>query len=83
MPQGKNQRWSLDFVSDTFANGRRFRMLAIVDDFTRECLALMADTSLSGFRVARELDELISQRGKPMQDGFVESFNGSASRTIE
>ncbi len=46
VPQGKNQRWSLDFVSDTFTDGRRFRMLAIVDDFTRECLALVADTSL-------------------------------------
>ncbi len=52
VPQGRNQRWSLDFVSDTFADGRRFRMLAIVDDFTRQCLALVADTSLSGHRVA-------------------------------
>jgi putative transposase len=44
MPQGPNQRWSLDFVSDAFADGPRFRILAIVDDFTRECPALVPDT---------------------------------------
>ena len=60
-----NQRWSLDFVSDSFTDGRRFRILAIVDDFTRECLALVADTSLSGLRVARELDAVIALRGRP------------------
>ena len=54
LPQGKNQRWSLDFVSDALACGRRFRVLAVVDDFTRECLALVADSSLSGLRVGRE-----------------------------
>ena len=48
LPQGPNQRWSLDFLSDAFADGRRFRILAIVDDFTRECLALVPDTSLPG-----------------------------------
>jgi putative transposase len=74
VPQGKNHRWSLDFVSDTFADGRRFRVLAIVDDFTRECLALVADTSLSGPRVVRELDGLIAQRGKP---AMVVSDNGT------
>ena len=42
IPQGPNQRWSLDFVSDAFVDGRRFRILAIVDDFSRECLALVA-----------------------------------------
>ncbi len=47
-PGGRNERWSLDFVSDALADGRRFRVLAIVDDFTRECLALVVDTSLSG-----------------------------------
>lgn len=52
-------------------------MLAVVDDFSRECLALVADTSLSGLRVTRELTELIKHRGKPMQNKFVESFNGS------
>src|SRR5438067_2119423 len=41
LPQGPNQRWSLDFLSDAFADGRRFRILAIVDDFSRVCLALV------------------------------------------
>ncbi|WP_276200630.1 IS3 family transposase [Chelatococcus sp. XZ-Ab1] len=106
-----NARWSLDFVHDQFACGRRFRVLNIVDDVTRECLAAIADTSISGRRVARELTDLISHRGKPdmivsdhgteftsnailawskdhrvewhyiapgkpMQNGYVESFNG-------
>ena len=66
IPQGPNQRWSLDFLSDAFTDGRRFRILAVVDDFTRECLALVADTSLSGLRVARELDAIIAQRGRPV-----------------
>ena len=65
LPQGPNQRWSLDFVSDTLISGRRIRILAVVDDFTRECLALVADTSLSGARVARELDAIIAVRGVP------------------
>ncbi len=46
LPSCGNERWSLDFVSDAFTDGRRFRVLAVVDDFTRECLALVADTSL-------------------------------------
>lgn len=106
-----NARWSLDFVHDQFACGRRFRILNIVDDVTRECLAAIPDTSISGRRVARELTALIEHRGKPgmivsdhgteftsnailawskdhrvewhyiapgkpMQNGFVESFNG-------
>ncbi len=66
LPQGPNQRWSLDFLSDAFADGRRFRILAIVDDFTRECLALVPDTSLPGLRVVRELDTVIASRGRPM-----------------
>ncbi len=65
IPQGPNQRWSLDFVSDALTDGRRFRILAVVDDFTRECLCLVADTSLSGVRVARELDAVIAGRGRP------------------
>lgn len=48
VPDGPNQRWSMDFVSDAFTDGRRFRLLAVVDDYSRECLALVADTSLSG-----------------------------------
>jgi len=74
VPLYPNERWSLDFVSDQLTDGRRFRMLAIVDDCTRECLALVADTSLSGRRVARELDELIRVRGKPT---MVVSDNGT------
>lgn len=64
VPDGPNQRWSLDFVSDAFTDGRRFRLLAVVDDHTRECLALVADTSLSGARVVRELDGIIANRGR-------------------
>ncbi len=111
IPQGANLRWSIDFVADTLAAGRRFRILTMVDDFTRECLGLVVDTSLTGMRVARELDRVAELRGypcmlvsdngteltsnailawqqehavewhyiapgKPMQNGFVESFNG-------
>jgi putative transposase len=111
IPQGRNLRWSLDFVADTLMRGRRFRILAVVDDFTRECLGLVVDTSLTGLRVIRELDRIAEVRGypammvsdngteltsnailgwqqergvewhyiapgKPMQNGFVESFNG-------
>lgn len=111
LPQGPGQRWSLDFVSDALLDGRRFRILCIIDDYSRECLATLVDNSISGVRVARELDrigevrelpamivsdngtELTSnvmlkwqedthvewhyiQPGKPMQNGFVESFNG-------
>lgn len=60
-----NDRWSLDFVADQFVCGRRFRILGIFDDCTRECLAAVADVSLSGRRVARELDRVIAGRGKP------------------
>ena len=63
LPEAANQRWSLDFVSDALSNGRRFRVLAVVDDFTRECIGLVADTSLSGLRVGRELDGIIERRG--------------------
>jgi putative transposase len=66
LPQGPNQRWSMDFVSDTLTDGRRFRILAVMDDFSRECLCLVADTSLSGVRVARELDAIIARRGRPL-----------------
>ena len=73
-PQGANQRWSLDFLSDAFTDGRRFRILAIVDDFTRECLALIADTSLPGLQVVREFDALIAIRGRP---AVIVSDNGT------
>src|SRR5436190_16346665 len=74
IPMAPNDRWSLDFVSDQLTCGRRFRILTIVDDCTRESLALVADTSLSGLRVARELDRLMIERGKPK---MVVSDNGS------
>jgi len=111
VPDQPNARWSLDFVHDQMVCGRRFRILNVVDDVTKECLAAIPDVSLSGLRVARELDRLIAWRGrpamivsdygteftsnailswadrsgvgwhyiapgKPMQNGFVESFNG-------
>jgi putative transposase len=74
LPQLPNERWSLDFLSDQLVDGRRFRILVVVDDCTRECLLLAADTSLSGARVARELDQLIAERGKPM---MIVSDNGT------
>jgi putative transposase len=60
-----NARWSIDFIHDQMACGRRFRILNILDDVTKECLAAVADTSISGKRVARELTDLIARRGKP------------------
>ena len=69
-----NARWSLDFVHDQMANGRRFRILNIVDDVTHECLASIPDTSISGHRVARELTALIEWRGRP---GMIVSDNGT------
>ena len=112
VPLRPNQRWSLDFLSDTFGACRRFRILAVNDDCCRENLALIADTSISGVRVARELDALVRiygkptcivsdngteftskaipkwanengvewhyiDPGKPQQNGYIESFNGS------
>ena len=60
-----NARWSVDFVHDQLSNGRRFWILNVLDDVTKECLAAVADTSISGRRVARELDAVIAKRGKP------------------
>jgi putative transposase len=107
-----NSRWSMDFVMDSLATGRRFRTLNIVDEFTRECLAIEVDTSITGLRVVRVLEKLAHTRGlpteivvdngteftsrallawvsqqnnlrlnfiepgKPIQNAFVESFNG-------
>lgn len=65
LPSAANERWSLDFVHDQMVDGRRFRILAVVDDCTRECLALVADTSISGLRVARELDRIVVRRATP------------------
>ncbi len=78
--QGRNQprkskrTRSLDFVADQFIDGRRMRILFVVDDCTRECLALVADTSISGIRVAREFDRLLAQYGKPR---MIVSYNGT------
>ena len=60
-----NARWSVDFVHDQFAHGRRFRVFNVIDDVTKECLAAVVDTSISGRRVARELSLVIARRGKP------------------
>jgi putative transposase len=60
-----NEEWSLDFISDGLAGGRAMRVLTVVDNFTRECLALEADTSFSGERVTRVLDRVIDRRGCP------------------
>lgn len=57
--------WSVDFVHDQFVQGRRFRIFNVIDDVTKECLAALVDTSISGRGVARELTALISRRGKP------------------
>ena len=65
LPLMPNQRWSLDFVSDQLTDGRRFRIWTVIDDCTREYLALIADTSLSGVRVARELATLFAVRATP------------------
>ena len=69
-----NARWSLDFVHDQMANGRRFRILNITDDITHECLGAIPDTSISGHRVARELTTILERRGKP---GMIVSDNGT------
>jgi putative transposase len=65
LPSRVNERWSLDFVSDQLADGRVFRTLNVVDDFTRECRAIEVDTSLTGRRVARVLDRLCVEQGVP------------------
>ena len=64
-PQLPNERWSIDFAADQFIDGQRLRILVVVYDCTRECLALIADTSISGIRGARELDRPLIERGKP------------------
>lgn len=74
VPSRPGERWSLDFVSDSLAEGRKFRALCIVDDFSREALAIVPDFSLSGARVARELQRLVSSRGRP---ALIVSDNGT------
>ena len=69
LPSGPNERWSMDFITDSLATGRRFRTLNGVDEYTRECLWIEVDTSLGGERVARVLEELSRQRGAPQVIG--------------
>jgi len=64
-PKGPNRRWSMDFTTDSFCDGRRFRTLNIIDDFSRECLGIEVDTSLSGKRVVRVLDGIGCKRRLP------------------
>lgn len=71
---GPNSRWSVDFVHDQLANGRRFRVLNVIDDVTKECLAAIPDTSISGKRVVREMRAVIDLRGRP---GAIVSDNGT------
>jgi putative transposase len=90
-PTRPNERWCMDFVQDSLIDGRKFRALTVVDVFTRECLAVHADSSLSGSKVAAILDGVAQQRGhasqitvdngteffsKAMENGYIESFNG-------
>jgi putative transposase len=83
MPDAINQRWSLDFVADALSDGRRFRILCIVDDFSRECLATVVDTSLGGVRVVRELERLATERALPqivVSDNGIELTSGAVLR---
>ena len=83
LPLRINQRWSLDFVSDTLSDGRRFRILCIVDDYSRECLAAVVDTSLGGVRVVRELERLVDERALPerlVSDKGTELTSGAVLR---
>jgi putative transposase len=73
-PDMINQVWSLDFVSDALSDGRRFRILGVLDQCSRECLTLAADTSIGGARVVRELDALVCKHGKPLS---IVSDNGT------
>jgi transposase InsO family protein len=71
-----NARWSLDFVYDQFANRRRFRVLNIVDDVTKECLGAIPDTSISGRRVARELTAIVERRATTRLSGQLDKSRG-------
>jgi putative transposase len=65
IPESPNQVWSIDFMSDTLVDGRRFRLFNVLDDFNRESLAIEVDTSMPSLRVIRVLNRVIAQRGKP------------------
>lgn len=65
IPEGPNEVWSIDFMSDALVDGRKFRVLNVIDDFNRESLAIEVDTSLPARRVIRVLERIIARRGKP------------------
>lgn len=65
VPATINQGWSMDFMCDSLEDGRRFRLLNIIDDYNRESLAIEIDTSLPALRVIRTLQRLIEMRTKP------------------
>src|SRR5258708_13481801 len=67
VPDALNQGWSMDFMSDSLVDGRRFRLLNIIDDYNRESLWIEVDTSLPSLRVIRVLDRLLEMRGKPLR----------------
>jgi len=68
------RRWSVDLVHDQLVTGRSLRILNVIDDVTKEWLAAVVDTSVSGYRVTRELRTLVARRGKP---GFIDSAHGT------
>ncbi|MBK9295102.1 MAG: IS3 family transposase [Oligoflexia bacterium] len=65
LPERPNERWSMDFVSDQLSNGKRFRTLNVVDDYTRECLAIEVNASLPGYKVIQVLEKVIDERERP------------------
>jgi putative transposase len=77
-----NQKWSMDFIAQRLPDGRWIRVLTVVDQFTRECLTLFADTSLSGEKVAMALDKIVSQRGVP-QSITVDNGSEFSSRAMD
>jgi putative transposase len=81
LPVLPNARWSIDFVHDQLACGRRFRILNVIDDVTKECLAAVADTSISGKRAARELAALVARRGRHARLGEREPHRLALHRT--
>ncbi len=65
IPNAPNQVWSIDFMSDSLVDGRKFRLFNVLDDFNRESLAIEVDTSLPSLRIIRVLNRIIAQKGKP------------------
>jgi putative transposase len=86
VPQGlavrRNQKWSMDFVAQRLADGRWMRVLTVVDQFTRECLALFADASLNGEKVTVVLDRIVADRGAP-QSITVDNGTEFASKAVD